>query len=128
MLDYVDRTVFFGSPRQMAALANRYRLTFEDARRIAAAIARIPEFMIGRRGFYSRGPGNYRWSMARPFHVAFEDRLVRTQWDEINVLCKFNGIPFDATGEKVRREGLWCVDRLSRQLEADLRYFITFRD
>lgn len=80
------------------------KLTSDEARRIAKAIARIPEFMMGRRGFYARGPGNYRWSMARPFHVAFEDGYVRANWDGINALCKFNGIPFDATGEKIRRE------------------------
>ena len=43
----------------------------DEARRIAKAIARTPEFMMGRRGFYARAPSNYRWSMARPFHVAF---------------------------------------------------------
>jgi hypothetical protein len=53
------------------------KLTSDEARGIAKAIARIPEFMMGRRGFYARGPGNYRWSMARPFHVAFEDGYVR---------------------------------------------------
>ena len=34
------------------------KLTSDEARRIAGAIARIPEFMMGRRGFYARGPGN----------------------------------------------------------------------
>ena len=45
-----------------------------------------------RQGFYARGPGNYRWSMARPFHVALEDSYVRANWDDINAICKFNGI------------------------------------
>lgn len=79
-------------------------LTSDEARRIAKAIARIPEFMMQRKGFYARGPGSYRWSMARPFHVAFEDSYVRANWDGINALCRFNSIPFDATGEKIRRE------------------------
>jgi hypothetical protein len=30
-------------------------------------------------------------------------------WDEINALCKLNSIPFNATGEKIRNEVLWCV-------------------
>jgi hypothetical protein len=49
------------------------RLSSEEARKIANAISRIPEFMMQRRGFYSRGQGNYRWKPARPYHVAFED-------------------------------------------------------
>jgi hypothetical protein len=94
------------------------KLTSDEARRIAAAIARIPEFMMQRRGFYARGPGNYRWSTARPFHVAFEDSYVRANWDGINSMCRFNGIPFDATGEKIRRDGLWCVYQFGQQLDA----------
>jgi hypothetical protein len=94
------------------------KLTSDEARKIAKAIGRIPEFMMGLRGFYARGPGNYRWSMARPFHVAFEDSYVRANWDGINSLCRFNGIPFDATGEKIRRDGLWCVYQFGQQLDA----------
>jgi hypothetical protein len=66
------------------------KLTSEQARKIAAAIARIPEFMMQRRGFYSRGPGNYRWKSARPFHVAFEDAYIRVHWHVINELRKIN--------------------------------------
>ena len=29
-----------------------------------------------------------------------------------------NGIPFDATGEKIRRDGLWCVYQFGQQLDA----------
>ena len=49
------------------------KLSSEEARWIAKAIARIPEFMMQRRGFYSRWPGNYRWKPARPYHVAFDN-------------------------------------------------------
>jgi hypothetical protein len=49
------------------------KLTSDEARRIAKAISRLPEFMMQRRGFYSRGAGTYRWKPARPFHVALED-------------------------------------------------------
>jgi hypothetical protein len=45
----------------------------EEARKIAKAITRIPEFMMQRRGFYSRGQGNYRFKPARPYQVTFED-------------------------------------------------------
>ena len=48
------------------------KLTSDEARKIASAIARIPEFMMGRRGFFARGPGSYRYKPARPYHVAFE--------------------------------------------------------
>jgi hypothetical protein len=82
------------------------KLTSEEARKIAKAIARIPEFMMQRRGFYSRGPGNYRWKAARPYHVALEDSYIRAHWHVITELCKGNGIPFDATGEKISRDGL----------------------
>ncbi|MHC6157514.1 hypothetical protein ACVSQB_37825 [Bradyrhizobium elkanii] len=87
------------------------KLTSEEVRRIAKAIARIPEFMMqrcgGGGGFYSRGPDNYHWKPVRPFHLAFEDGYIRAHWHVINELCKLNGIPFDSTGEKIKRDGLW---------------------
>jgi hypothetical protein len=85
------------------------KLTSSEARKIAKAISRIPEFMMQRRGFYSRGPGNYRWKAALPYHVALEDGYIRANYDTISELCKLNGIPFNATGEKIRGDGLWCV-------------------
>jgi hypothetical protein len=88
------------------------------ARRIAKAITRIPEFMMQRRGFYSRGGGHARWSAARPYHVALEDSYVRAYWDFINATCKLNGIPFKPTGEQIRKDGLWCVCEFAWQIEA----------
>ncbi|MBB5051789.1 hypothetical protein HNQ36_001743 [Afipia massiliensis] len=35
-------------------------LSFDEARRIANAIARLPEFLKQRRGFFQRGGGGYR--------------------------------------------------------------------
>jgi hypothetical protein len=74
--------------------------------------------MMQRRGFYSRGPGNYRWKAARPYHVALEDGYIRAHWHVITAVCKFNGIPFDPTGEKINRDGLWCVHEFGQQLDA----------
>jgi hypothetical protein len=94
------------------------KLTSEEARKIAKAISRIPEFMMRRRGFYSRGRGKYRWRAARPYQVALEDGYIRAHWHVINELCKLNGIPFYATGEKIQRDGVWCVYEFGQQLDA----------
>jgi hypothetical protein len=92
-------------------------LTSDEARRIAKAIARLPEFSTQRRGFYQRG-GGPRWKADRPYHVALEDSYIRTHWDEINALCQLNGIPFNATGAKIQSGGMWCVYEFSWQLDA----------
>jgi hypothetical protein len=92
-------------------------LTKDEARRIAHAIARLPEFLMQRHGFYARGSGE-RWKQGRPYHVALEDNCVRAHWHEIDALCKFNGIPFNGTGEKIRDGGLWHVYEFTWQLDA----------
>jgi hypothetical protein len=93
-------------------------LTSDEARRIANSIARLPEFLMQRRGFCPRGGGYNRWKPHRPYHVALEDCYIRAHWDEIDALCKLNGIPFNATGEKIRDGGLWCVYEFTWQLDA----------
>lgn len=50
--------------------------------------------------------------------MAFEQGYIRTYWLVINELCKLNGIPFDSTGEKIKRDGLWCVYEFGQQLDA----------
>jgi len=64
--------------------AQRYsvgKLSSDEARRIGKAIARIPEFMMPRQGFYPCA-GGVRWRPDRPYHVAVEDRYIREHWDE----------------------------------------------
>ena len=94
-------------------------LTSDEARHIAAAIARLPELLMQRRGFHPRGSGD-RWKPSRPYHVALEDSYIRSRWGEINALCKLNSIPFNATGEKIRDGGLWRVFEFAWQMDAIL--------
>jgi hypothetical protein len=68
-------------------------------------------------GFESRGSGD-RWKATKPYHVALEDSYIRRNWDEINGLCKLNGIPFEATGERISGTSLWCVYQFAKQTDA----------
>jgi hypothetical protein len=61
------------------------RRSDRTARPIANAIARLPELVMQRRGFYPRG-GHDRWKPSRPCHVALEDSYIRTHWEEIDAL------------------------------------------
>jgi hypothetical protein len=82
------------------------KLTSEEARRIGKAISRIPEFMMPRQGFYSRGNGG-RWRPERPYHVALRDQYIREHWDEIDAVCRLNSLPFNATGEVIPKNGVY---------------------
>jgi hypothetical protein len=93
-------------------------LTSDEARRIATAIARIPEFLKPLPGFYSREGGDPRWKRSRPYHVALRDSYVRENWDRITALCAYNNIPFDPTGQRIDRDGHWCVYEFARQVDA----------
>lgn len=92
-------------------------LTSDEARRIAKAIARLPEFLMPRQAFVPRG-GGVRWNASRPYHVALEDSYIRARWDFIDQVCKMNGLPFDATGERVGSGAFWCVYEFEAQLDA----------
>ena len=70
-----------------------------------------PRVHDAKEGLFARGLGNYRWKAARPLHVALEDSYIRANYGTINKLRKLNGIPFNATGEKICGDGLWCVYR-----------------
>lgn len=93
-------------------------LTADEARRIAKGIARLPEFLMQRRGFYSRGEGQHRWKPSRPYHVALESDYIRAHWEEFDAICKLNGLPFNATGEKIQDRGIWSVYEFQFQLDA----------
>jgi hypothetical protein len=95
------------------------KLSSDEARRIGQAIARIPEFLMARQGFYPRG-GGPRWRADRPYHVALEDRYIREHWYEIDALCKLNSLPFNATGEVIENGGVWRVYEFTWQMDAIL--------
>ncbi|SDS77207.1 hypothetical protein [Bradyrhizobium canariense] len=118
--------VYFRDDLQKLSFGHGH-LTSDEARRIAKAIARLPEFLIQRRDFCQRGGGD-RWKPSRPYHVALEDSYVRAHWDEIEALCKLNAIPFDATGEKttpaacgasMSSRGSWTQYNFGTGLRAD---------
>ena len=66
-----------------------------------------------------RGSGGYRWKRSRPYHVALEDGYIRAHWGFIDAVCKMNRIPFDGTGERIQRDGTWCVYAFAVQLDAN---------
>ena len=111
--------VYFRDDLQRWSFGHRY-LSSDEARRIAKGIARLPEFLMSRHGFYSREGGHPRWRKSRPYHVALEDSYIRAHWPTIEAVCKLNNIPFDPTGEKIQRGGLWCVHEFKWQLDAIL--------
>jgi len=94
-------------------------LTADEARRIAKGIARLPEFLIHHPGFYSREGGDHRWKRSHPYHVALPDMYVRENWDGINAVCRLNDLPFDPTGQRMKRDGvLYVVYEFALQLHA----------
>jgi hypothetical protein len=42
----------------------------------------------------------------------------REHWFFIDAVCKLNSIPFDATGERIERDGSWVVYEFAVQLDA----------
>ncbi|HEY6466068.1 MAG TPA: hypothetical protein VIY69_08760 [Candidatus Acidoferrales bacterium] len=95
------------------------KLTSEEARRMGSAIARHPEFLMPRRGFYPRGVVA-RWRQDRPYHVALQDQYIREHWMEIATLCHLNSLPFNPTGEVIQDGGVWRVHEFTWQMDAIL--------
>jgi hypothetical protein len=60
------------------------------------------------------------WNPKKPYHVALEDIYVREHWSGIDAICKLNSLPFILTGEKIQRDGTWCVFEFTWQMDAIL--------
>jgi hypothetical protein len=90
------------------------KLTSEEARRIGKAIARIPEFMMQRQGFYPRG-GGPRWRADRPYHVALEETAPTGTRS-----TRFARSTVNSTGETIQNDGVWRVYEFTWQMDAIL--------
>lgn len=84
---------------------------------VAVTVEQRPPQNRAWKGFESRA-GGARWKAAKPFHVALEDYYIRKNWDEIDLLCRLNGIPFETTGEHIHRDGHWCVYQFADRVHA----------
>jgi len=103
-------------------------LTTDEARRIASAIARLPEFLKPFPAFAPRrveAQGKY-WNASRPYHVALDELTLNETYDDIVACCYYNGVPFDQTGEIFERIGLrWRTFQFTRQFDA-IRFWDCF--
>jgi hypothetical protein len=87
----------------------------------AKLIKRIPKDLAGK---WYRVPDGIVQAIlhfdesGRGLHVALEDSYVRRNWDEIDELCKLNGIPFEPTGEHIHKDGHWCVYQFADRVHA----------
>jgi hypothetical protein len=105
----------------------RKHLTSDEARRIAKAIARIPDFLQVHPEFVERRVKRIgRWRASHPYHVALQNSYVQENYDAIAACCRYNNVPFDATGEKIERGYIrWCVYEFERQFDA-IRFWDKF--
>lgn len=85
-------------------------LTSDEARRIATAIARLPEFLKAEPAFPARGVTRIgRWRSSHPYHMALQEAYVQENYDEILACCRYNKVPFDAIRFWDKFKGKWIV-------------------
>lgn len=102
-------------------------LTSDEARRIAKAIARIPEFLHAETALpeFMRSE-NPHWSKSHPYHVALAETYVQENYDLIAECCAYNNVPFERTGGVIECDGLrWCIYKFARQIDA-IRFWDKF--
>ncbi len=67
-----------------------------------------------------------RWKSSHPYHVALQEAYVQENYDEIRACCRYNKVPFDATGEKIERGFVrWAVYEFAFQFDA-IRFWAKF--
>lgn len=104
-------------------------LSRDEARRIAKAIARIPEFLKKEPAFVARRTKRHglHWQSSHPYHVALNEAYVNENYDEIVECCAFNNVPFDPTGEILERIGMrWRTYQFIYQYDA-IRFWDKFQ-
>lgn len=106
------------------ASASTVPLEADEARRIANAIARIPDYRDVKPEFKPRGAGR-NWRPSHPYHVALSDSFVTENYDGITALCARDGLPFKPTGEVLDRGVRWRVYEFRRQSDA-IRFWAAF--